>query len=133
MPPVSTSGNNNKNETPISTRAGPTVTPNNDKKANGFVEAQFSPPHKKETKYKESKESFYTSLRSDVVGVVITGLFVATAVIVPSVAGAVICGVVAVLVTIVTGLHVKNSTLPSYREMKENKVEHVNPIANVVG
>ncbi|UIP91873.1 ankyrin repeat domain-containing protein [Wolbachia pipientis] len=126
VPPVSTSGNNNKNETPISTRADPTVTPNNDKKANGFIDAQFSPPHKKETKYKESKESFYTSLRSDVIGVVITGLFVATAVIFLSVAGAVICGVVAVLVTIVTGLHVKNSTLQSYREMKENKVEHVN-------
>jgi len=128
VPPVSTSGNNNKNETPISTRADPTVTPNNDKKANGFIDAQFSPPHKKETKY---KESFYTSLRSDVIGVVITGLFVATAVIVPSVAGAVICGVVAVLVTIVTGLHVKNSTLPSYREMKENKVEPAKLIKSV--
>ncbi|WP_353274282.1 MULTISPECIES: ankyrin repeat domain-containing protein [unclassified Wolbachia] len=128
VPPVSISGNNNKNETPISTRADPTVTPNNDKKANGFIDAQFSPPHKKETKY---KESFYTSLRSDVIGVVITGLFVATAVIVPSVAGAVICGVVAVLVTIVTGLHVKNSTLPSYREMKENKVEPAKLIKSV--
>ncbi|WP_416647884.1 hypothetical protein [Wolbachia endosymbiont of Nasonia giraulti] len=79
-PPVSTNGNNNKNEAPVSTRTGPTVTPNNDKKANGFVEAQFSPPHEKETKYKKSKESFYTSLRSDVVGVVITGLFVAAAI-----------------------------------------------------
>ncbi|QCB63130.1 ankyrin repeat domain-containing protein [Wolbachia endosymbiont of Drosophila mauritiana] len=128
VPPVSTNGNNNKNETPVSTRADPTVTPNNDKKANGFIDAQFSPPHKKETKY---KESFYTSLRSDVIGVVITGLFVATAVIVPSVAGAVICGVVAVLVTIVTGLHVKNSTLPSYREMKENKVEPAELIKSV--
>ncbi|TVS92842.1 hypothetical protein COM42_005445 [Wolbachia pipientis] len=94
-------------------------------------DAQFSVPNEKEAKYKKSKESFYTSLRSDVIGVVITGLFVATAVIVPSVAGAVICGVVAVLVTIVTGLHVKNSTLPSYREMKENKVEPAKLIKSV--
>ncbi|WP_369405145.1 ankyrin repeat domain-containing protein [Wolbachia endosymbiont of Bemisia tabaci] len=125
-PPVSTNGNNNKNEAPVSTRTGPTVTPNNDNKANGFVEAQFSPPHKKETKYKKSKESFYTSLRSDVVGVVITGLFVAAAVMVPSLAGALVCSVLAILVVMVTGLHVKNFTLPSYREMKENKVEPVN-------
>ncbi|WP_264337499.1 ankyrin repeat domain-containing protein [Wolbachia endosymbiont (group B) of Dolichovespula media] len=125
--PVSTNGNNNKNEAPVSTRTGPTVTPNNDKKANGFVEAQFSPPHEKETKYKKSKESFYASLRSDVVGVVIAGLFVAAAVMVPSLAGALVCSVLAILVVIVTGLHVKNSTLPSYRAMEENKVEHINP------
>ncbi len=125
--PVSTNCNNNKNEAPVSTRTGPTVTPNNDKKANGFVEAQFSPPHEKETKYKKSKESFYASLRSDVVGVVIAGLFVAAAVMVPSLAGALVCSVLAILVVIVTGLHVKNSTLPSYRAMEENKVEHINP------
>ncbi|MFT4314183.1 MAG: ankyrin repeat domain-containing protein [Wolbachia pipientis] len=126
VPPVSTNGNNNKNETPISTRAGSTVTPNNDKKANGFVEAQFSPPHEKETKYKKSKESFYASLRSDVVGVVIAGLFVAAAVMVPSLAGALVCSVLAILVVMATGLHVKNFTLPSYSEMRENKVEPVN-------
>lgn len=125
-PPVSTNGNNNKNEAPVSTRTGPTVTPNNDKKANGFVEAQFSPPHEKETKYKKSKESFYTSLRSDVVGVVIAGLFVAAAVTVPSLAGALVCSVLAILVVMATGLHVKNFTLPSYSEMRENKVEPVN-------
>lgn len=121
-PPVSTNGNNNKNEAPVSTRTGP----NNDKKANGFVEAQFSPPHEKETKYKKSKESFYASLRSDVVGVVIAGLFVAAAVMVPSLAGALVCSVLAILVVMVTGLHVKNFTLPSYSEMRENKVEPVN-------
>ncbi|WP_265014575.1 ankyrin repeat domain-containing protein [Wolbachia endosymbiont (group B) of Camptogramma bilineatum] len=125
-PPVSTNGNNNKNEAPVSTRTGPTVTPNNDKKANGFVEAQFSPPHEKETKYKKSKESFYASLRSDVVGVVIAGLFFAAAVTVPSLAGALVCSVLAILVVMVTGLHVKNFTLPSYSEMRENKVEPVN-------
>ncbi|WP_264375603.1 ankyrin repeat domain-containing protein [Wolbachia endosymbiont (group B) of Sphaerophoria taeniata] len=125
-PPVSTNGNNNKNEAPVSTRTGPTVTPNNDKKANGFVEAQFSPPNEKETKYKKSKESFYASLRSDVVGVVIAGLFVAAAVTVPSLAGALVCSVLAILVVMVTGLHVKNFTLPSYSEMRENKVEPVN-------
>ncbi|MGL9758854.1 MAG: hypothetical protein ACR5LA_08670 [Wolbachia sp.] len=44
---------------------------------------------------------------------------------VPYVAGAVVCGVIAALVAIATWLHIKNSTLPSYREMEENKVEHV--------
>ncbi|MFP3022222.1 MAG: ankyrin repeat domain-containing protein [Wolbachia sp.] len=128
VPPVSTNddNHNNKNEAPVSTRTGPTVTPNNDNKANGLVDAQFSPPHEKETKYKKSKESFYTSLRNDVVGVVVTGLFIAAAVMVPSLAGALVCSVLAILVVMVTGLHVKNFTLPSYREMKENKVEPVN-------
>ncbi|WP_225537171.1 hypothetical protein [Wolbachia endosymbiont of Mansonella perstans] len=45
---------------------------------------------------------------------------------VPSIAGAVVYGIVAALVLVAIGLHVKNSTLPSYREMEENKVEHVN-------
>ena len=118
--------NGNVISRPVSTRTGPTVTSNNDNKANGFVEAQFSPPHEKETKYKKSKESFYTSLRSDVVGVVITGLFVAAAVMVPSLAGALVCSVLAILVVMATGLHVKNFTLPSYREMRENNIEPVN-------
>ncbi|WP_254229649.1 hypothetical protein [Wolbachia pipientis] len=54
-------------------------------------------------------------------------MFVAAAVMVPSLAGALVCSVLAILVVIVTGLHVKNSTLPSYRAMEENKVEHINP------
>jgi hypothetical protein len=44
---------------------------------------------------------------------------------VPFAAGAVICGVIAALVAVCTGLHIKNSTLPGYREMEENKIEHV--------
>ncbi|WP_419247412.1 ankyrin repeat domain-containing protein [Wolbachia endosymbiont of Rhagoletis indifferens] len=128
--PVSSSVNgqsnhNNKNKTPVipeETNTKQTATPNNDNKANGFVDAQFSMPNEKETKY---KENFYTSLTKDVVGVVITGLFITAAVMVPFVAGAVVCGIVAALVAIVTGWHIKSSTLPSYREMEENKVEHV--------
>lgn len=116
---------NNENKTPVSTRTDQTATPNNDNKANSFIDAQFSPPNTQETKYKESKENFYTSLTKDVVGVVVTGLFIAAAVMVPSVAGAVVCGVIAALVATYIGLHVKNSTLPSYREMEKNKVEHV--------
>ncbi|WP_425386463.1 ankyrin repeat domain-containing protein [Wolbachia endosymbiont (group A) of Barypeithes pellucidus] len=116
---------NNKNKTPVSTRTDRTATPNNDNKANSFIDAQFSPPNTQETKYKESKENFYTSLTKDVVGVVVTGLFIAAAVMVPSVAGAVVCGVIAALVATYIGLHVKNSTLPSYKEMEKNKVEHV--------
>lgn len=57
--------------------------------------------------------------------VIIAGLFVA-AVMVPSLAGAWVCSVLAILVVIVTGLHVKNFTLPSYSEIRENKVEPVN-------
>ncbi|WP_265027356.1 ankyrin repeat domain-containing protein [Wolbachia endosymbiont (group A) of Bombylius major] len=84
------------------------------------------PSNERETKYKESKNDFYTSLTKDAVGVVITGLFIAAAVMIPFVAGAIVCGIIAALVAIYTGLHIKNSTLPSYREMEENKVEHVN-------
>ncbi|WP_353286927.1 hypothetical protein [Wolbachia endosymbiont (group A) of Anthophora plumipes] len=98
----------------------------NDKSSN-LTNAQFSVPNEKEAKYKESKENFYTSLTKDVVGVVITGLFIAAAVMVPFAAGAVVCGVIAALVATYIGLHVKNSTLPSYREMEKNKVEHVSP------
>lgn len=126
-PPINTSGNNNKNETPVSTRTGPTATPNNDNKANGSVDTQFPRPSEKETRYKESKENFHASLRGVAVGVVITGSFIAAAVMLPSLAGVLVCSVLAILVAIGTGLHVKNSTLPSYREMGENKVEHVNP------
>ncbi|NUX01635.1 hypothetical protein GO685_04010 [Wolbachia endosymbiont of Madathamugadia hiepei] len=54
-----------------------------------------------------------------------TGLFIAAAVMVPSIAGAAVCGIVAALALVATGLHVKDSTLPSYTAMKENKVEHV--------
>ncbi|WP_259348778.1 ankyrin repeat domain-containing protein [Wolbachia pipientis] len=79
--PVSSSVNgqsnhNNKNKTPVipeETNTKQTATPNNDNKANGFVDAQFSMPNEQETKYKESKKDFYTSLTKDVVGVVITG------------------------------------------------------------
>ncbi|MDR0773247.1 MAG: ankyrin repeat domain-containing protein [Wolbachia pipientis] len=116
---------NNENKTPVSTRTDQTATPNNDNKANGFVDAQFSVPNEKEAKYKESKENFYTSLTKDVVGVVITGLFIAAAVMVPFVAGAAICGIIAALGAVCTGLHIKKFTLPSYREMEKNKVEHV--------
>lgn len=111
---------NNENKTPIIPETKQTTTPNNDNKANGFVDAQFSVPNEKETKY---KKNFYTSLTIDVVGVVITGLFIAAAVMVPFVAGAVVCGVIAALVAVCTGLHIKNSTSPSYIE--KNKVEHV--------
>ncbi|AAW70747.1 hypothetical protein EJB10_02935 [Wolbachia endosymbiont of Brugia malayi] len=83
-------------------------------------------PNEKGTRYKENKEYFYTSLKNEAIGVVITGLFITAAVMVPSVVGAVIYGIIAVLVVITTILHAIISTLSSYREMEENKVEHVN-------
>ncbi|WP_265021962.1 hypothetical protein [Wolbachia endosymbiont (group A) of Icerya purchasi] len=130
------SSNGNIGSRPVATGIDQTATPNNDNKANGFVDAQFSMPNEQETKYKESKKDFYTSLTKDVVGVVITGLFITAAVMVPFVAGAVVCSVIAALVAIYTGLHVKNSTLPSYREMRENEVERVtgcHPSAQTLG
>ncbi|WP_265033773.1 ankyrin repeat domain-containing protein [Wolbachia endosymbiont (group A) of Sicus ferrugineus] len=114
VPPVSTNGDNHNNENKTLVV---TEEINNGQAA--------MPSNERETKYKESKENFYTSLTKDAVGVVITGLFIAAAVIVPFVAGAAICGIVAALVAVCTGLHIKNSTLPSYREMEKNKVEHV--------
>ncbi|MGL9732083.1 MAG: hypothetical protein ACR5KX_04865 [Wolbachia sp.] len=87
--------------------------------SNVFKNHQFFPLNEEETKYKESKENFHISLRNDVIEVVITGLFIAAAVMVPSIAGAVVCGIVAALALVATGLHVKDSTLPSYKEMKE--------------
>ncbi|GFR24980.1 ANK_REP_REGION domain-containing protein, partial [Trichonephila clavata] len=97
VPPVSTNGDNhnNENKTPVSTRTDQTATPNNGNKANGFTDAQFSRLNEQETKY---KKNFYTSLTIDVVGVVITGLFIAAAVMVPFVAGAAICVIIAALV-----------------------------------
>lgn len=44
---------------------------------------------------------------------------------IPSVAGAAVCGIVAALALVATGIHVKDSTLPSYKEMEKNRVECV--------
>ncbi|MFJ5423382.1 hypothetical protein [Wolbachia endosymbiont of Drosophila barbarae] len=142
--PVSSSvndqpGHSNENETPvltIETNTGKTTISDCDNNKNVFTNSQFSMPNEQETKYKESKKDFYTSLTKDVVGVVITGLFITAAVMVPFVAGAVVCSVIAALIAIYTGLHVKNSTLPSYREMRENEVERVtgcHPSAQTLG
>ncbi|MGL9726146.1 MAG: hypothetical protein ACR5KV_05985 [Wolbachia sp.] len=124
--PVSTNGNNNKNEMPVSIGTSPTTTSNSSRRINNFTNAQPSKSNEKETKYKESKENFHVSLRGVAVGVVITGLFITAAVMVPSLVGALVCSILAILFAIGTELHVKNSTLPSYREMEENKVECVN-------
>ncbi|MDG7053442.1 MAG: ankyrin repeat domain-containing protein [Wolbachia endosymbiont of Alcedoecus sp.] len=106
-------------ETPNVNENDPTNTSSNNRRTNSLTNHQFSLPNEKETKYKENKENFHISLRNDVVGVVITGLFIAAAVMVPSVAGAVICGIVAALALVATVIHVKDSTLPSYKEMRE--------------
>jgi len=124
--PITVPNSDNGGDKPVSpvvsTNAGtPAMSSGNDKSSN-LTNAQFSRPNEKETKY---KENFYTSLTKDAVGVVITGLFIAAAVMVPFAAGAAICGIVAALVAVCTGLHIKNSTLPSYREMEENKIERV--------
>ncbi|MDR1139400.1 MAG: hypothetical protein LBJ80_03995 [Rickettsiales bacterium] len=51
---------------------------------------------------------------------------------VPSIVGAVVCGIVATLALVATGIHVKDSTLPSYKEMEKNRVEHVANCTKVV-
>ncbi|MCM1001130.1 MAG: ankyrin repeat domain-containing protein, partial [Wolbachia endosymbiont of Melophagus ovinus] len=114
------------------TDVGSTTTSSGGNKPHDFREAQFSRPDTQETKYKESKENFHISLRNDVVGVVITGLFIAAAVMVPSVAGAVICGIVAALALVATVIHVKDSTLPSYKEMEKNRVECIAKAAQLM-
>ncbi|MGL9681602.1 MAG: hypothetical protein ACR5K2_01105 [Wolbachia sp.] len=53
--------------------------------------------NEEETKYKESKEYFYISLRNDVIEVIITGLFITAAAMVPSIAGAAVYCIVALL------------------------------------
>ncbi|WP_395463539.1 ankyrin repeat domain-containing protein [Wolbachia endosymbiont of Cantharis cryptica] len=120
--PNSTSNGNvgNKPAPPTSTEKTNIATPSSNNK--GFADGQFRLPNTQDTKHKESTKDFYTSLTKGVVGVVITGLFIAAAVMVPSVAGAVVCGIVAALVATGTGLHIKDSTLP-YREMEANRVE----------
>ena len=107
------------------TNVGSTTTPSGDNKPHNFIGSQFYMLNGKETKYKESKENFHISLRNNVIGVVITGLFIAAAVMVPSIAGAVVCGIVAALALVATRIHVKDSTLSSYKEMEENRVERV--------
>jgi ankyrin repeat protein len=116
----------------VLTNASATTTSSGDNGPHDFIGPQFSPPNEEETKYKESKENFHTSLRNDVVGVVITGLFIAVAVMVPSIAGAAVCGIVAALALVATGLHVKDSTLPSYKEMEENRVERISQNCTVM-
>ncbi len=132
VPPVSTNNDglsnySHNNEIPVATGIDQTATPNNGNKANGFTDAQFSIPNEQETKY---KENFHNSLKRDAVGVAVTGLLITAAVMIPFVAGAIVCGIIAALVAIYTGLHIKNSTLPSYREMEENKVEHASKSTN---
>jgi len=93
----------------------------------GFIDTQFSIPNA-EDKYKESKKGFYISAGKDVAGLIATGLLTAcTAVCAHKelVAGAVILGILAVCTAIGTGWHITNSKVPRYREMQENKVEHI--------
>ncbi|WCR59862.1 MAG: hypothetical protein PG978_001310 [Wolbachia endosymbiont of Ctenocephalides felis wCfeF] len=110
------------------TDTGPIPISSGGNKPHDFREDQFSRPDTQETKYKESKENFHTSLRNNVIGVVITVSFVAAAVMVPSIAGAAVCGIVAALALVVTGIRVKDSTLPSYKEMREVELTKQNHI-----
>ncbi|WP_265045189.1 MULTISPECIES: hypothetical protein [unclassified Wolbachia] len=79
--------------------------------------------NKQKTGWKESKKLFYTSLKNDAIGIMITGLLIAATIVVPSIVGAVIFGAVAALCAVTTVLHIKNSTLPSYRKIEEPEVE----------
>jgi ankyrin repeat protein len=92
---------------------------------NEFIDTQFSTPNA-EVQHKEHKKDFRVLVAKDVVGIIVTGLLITADVMVNSIAGAIVLGIVAACIAIGTGWHIKNSTLPSYREMQKNKVEHVN-------
>lgn len=74
-----------------------------------------------ESKSKKSKD-FYTSLGQDGIAVISTVELIAISSMQPSDAFKAVFVALATLVAIGTGLHIKNSTVPSYVEMQENSV-----------
>ena len=76
-----------------------------------------------ESKYRENRKDFLTSLGKDCVGIAAIGLLITVSVISQSVTFTIVFSILAALVAVGTSLHAKNSTLPSYREMKETQAE----------
>lgn len=76
-----------------------------------------------ESKYKESRQVFLSSLGKDGFGVIATGLLITAAVRAQPVFVIVALSIFAASAAILTLLHVANYTLPSYREMKETQAE----------
>lgn len=76
-----------------------------------------------ESKYEESRQDFLASFKKDCAGTFVTGLLITAAVLIPTIKWTIVFGIIAALAATGTLLHVKNSTLPSYREMKETQAE----------
>lgn len=73
--------------------------------------------------YYQTRRDFRIALGKDYMGGLVTGVLVAAAIMHPSDAFQAVFGALAILVAIGTGLHIKNSTIPSYIEMQENSVK----------
>lgn len=80
-------------------------------------------PNEIESMYKESRKDIFTSFKKDCVGVAVTGLLITAAVMAQPVFVIAVFSILASFAAIATLLHVKDYTLPSYREMKEAQVE----------
>lgn len=78
-----------------------------------------------ESKYKENRQVFLASLGKDGFRVIATGLLITAAVMVQPVVVTIVFSILAALAVTLTLLHVKDSTLPSYRKMQDNKIDHV--------
>ncbi|MBD0391114.1 hypothetical protein IC220_01375 [Wolbachia endosymbiont of Pentalonia nigronervosa] len=78
--------------------------------------------HKRKMLQESKSKDFYTSLGQDGIRIIITGALVVAAIMHPSDAFKVVFGALAVLVAIGTGLHIKNSTIPSYMDLQKNSI-----------
>ncbi|VVC35291.1 Hypothetical protein CINCED_3A018921 [Cinara cedri] len=71
----------------------------------------------------QTRRDFRIALGKDYMGGIVTGVLVVAAIMHLSDAFKAVFGALAILVAIGTGLHIKNSTIPSYVEMQENSVK----------
>lgn len=80
---------------------------------------------------KEINQNFYYSLGKSCVGVLAAGLLVTVSAMVHFIIGVIVFCVLASIVALGAVLHTKNSTIPSYREMKDNTVECINSNSHI--
>ncbi|APR98804.1 ankyrin repeat domain-containing protein [Wolbachia endosymbiont of Folsomia candida] len=107
--------------TEVSTKANKRFMKSQKPVADSFISEQFVPPNAG-VKYKENNKDFFIQLVIGCIGVIFT-LSLATATIFIPLPGNIVLGFLAACVAAGTLIHVVNSTWPSYKEMKENKVE----------
>ncbi|MBD0391115.1 hypothetical protein IC220_01380 [Wolbachia endosymbiont of Pentalonia nigronervosa] len=81
--------------------------------------------------YYQTRRDFRISLVKDYMGGMATLALIVASIMSSSDAFKAVFGVLAVLVAIGTGLHIKNSTIPSYVEMQENSVVCLNHLNSI--